>query len=76
MHPSHDLFVIKGVFFCIKCAHYSGTKLHHLAHECDGVLDRFRKAQINRMMKGMRPTGLPRWPVVQQGTASVLLGTN
>ena len=74
LHPTHKLFVVKGVFFCSKCGGYSvGRKPQGLVKQCEPPTEASRK-RLASLWKRMLPSGLDEWPTVSLlGRRSVAL---
>jgi len=70
-HPSHNIVLYGGVYFCVKCGSAALNKIQNLKYACEGIEPDKRKikphqshgeANIKRYNKGRSPLGFLDWP--------------
>ena len=61
-HSSHVLFSMRGIIFCNACGAYGAKKCKLLAGICNTVCSVASQRAKDRLMQGLLPTKLMRWP--------------
>ena len=67
IHPTHIIFIFRGLYFCRNCSCFAIKKLENLARPCDpagkgpGDAKRKRLAAI-ALLQGKLPRGVHQWP--------------
>ena len=61
-HPSHQLFVLRGLVFCNSCGYYASRRLLNLVHPCRGPEDNNAINRVRNLRKGKLPGGVTKWP--------------
>ena len=62
LHPSHTLVCFRGLYICIVCAHYSGSRVVELGNPCNGVCTAHGQCTLDLIQAGSLPYGLSKWP--------------
>ena len=63
LHPSHTLFVYRGLFFCKSCGYHASTKAQKLVAQCEGPgpLGKGIKRALS-LLGGQLPSNMMTWP--------------
>ena len=61
LHPSHELRVFRGLYYCTRCGCYASKAPKRLKSECVG-LSKTGSAVLSRIQRGLLPPGLRAWP--------------
>ena len=61
-HDSHELFVFKGLVFCMRCGLWASHRLLKLVAACRPAKGRSGGLTLGRILEGKLPSGLPAWP--------------
>ena len=67
-HPSHHLFVMRGLVFCNSCGYYASRRMQNLAEPCNGCDDRVAITRVRNLRQGKLPSGLLQWPNCQSNS--------
>ena len=67
IHPTHTIFVYKGLYFCRACACYAVKKLEKLATPCDPAgrgpeAAKQKRLAVLALLQGKLPKGVSQWP--------------
>ena len=64
-HPSHNICIYRGLFFCKICGARGPSKLVNLSDPCEPAkAGSYGRANLNAIRQGKKPQGLSVWPDV------------
>ena len=66
-HPSHRLFLFKGVFYCANCGAYATVKARKLAEQCT-IRTSAGQRNLTLLGSGELPVNLSQWPASTAAT--------
>ena len=62
IHTSHPLGHKRGVVWCWKCGSFAAMSISKLGQECSGGANRYGRACLSRLRRGLTPRSDKEWP--------------